>query len=292
MNGQNIIWNRPAGRFETENEYGDAALNFLYNNRLGQFLLRNVVIKPTASKLFSLYERSRWSRRQISPFIEKHGIDMSPFKQASEYRCFDDFFTRKKSIEISKAATDLVSVADARLSAYIISDDLKLMVKHGLYALEDIMEGPISESYSGGTCLLFRLAPSDYHRFIFFDDGFVLDEKDIPGVLHTVRDVSAGHNIYCKNSRHITRIVTQHCGEVIYLEVGALCVGRITQTHSNGNHLRGEEKGFFSYGGSSIVLLFERNRIEVSEDIAECSEKGIEAKVCAGETIGRIVQRE
>jgi phosphatidylserine decarboxylase len=134
-------------------------------------------------------------------------------------------------------------------------------------------------------CLVFRLGVNDYHRYIFIDNGEMVENYKIAGELHTVRSISEKYNVFSRNSREISILRTEHIGDVAQIEVGALLVGAIKNNEKE-QFVKGEEKGYFEYGGSTIVLLFEEGRISLDEDIIEQSKLGIETKVSIGERIG------
>lgn len=70
------------------------------------------------------------------------------------------------------------------------------------------------------------------------------------------------------------------------MEVGALLVGKI-ENHSGAAYVqRGQEKGNFAFGGSTIILMTQKNRVISDEDICMRSRKGIETLVQMGEKIG------
>ena len=119
------------------------------------------------------------------------------------------------------------------------------------------------------------------HRYIFFDDGRTILQKRIKGMLHTIREFEDG--VYCKNSRFVTLMDTKHFGRAIQTEVGAMLIGKINN-HNKKTFSRYEEKGYFEYGGSTVVLLI--NNIRPDEDILKNSAAGIETRVHIGERIG------
>ncbi|MBR7165409.1 MAG: phosphatidylserine decarboxylase, partial [Clostridia bacterium] len=138
-----------------------------------------------------------------------------------------------------------------------------------------------------GVCAIFRLTVSDYHRYCYFDNGTKEENVFIPGFLHTVNPISLDrYPIYKTNSREYTLLHTENFGDVVQMEVGALLVGRIVNYHQNHRFTRGEEKGRFEFGGSTIVLLFEKGSVKFSQEMFDYSQKGWEKKVLMGEKIG------
>ena len=275
------------GEYLEEYEYLEGLLSFLYNTVIGRILLKNIVIKPWFSKWRGNYYNSERSKKDIVPFVEKNNIDISEWN-VSDFKTFNEFFRRKKELNIVCDKTDLISIADSKLSVFKIDSDLILKIKKSVYSIEDIVsKKEIADEYRNGTCLVFRLGVDDYHRYIFLDNGKIVDNYKIDGELHTVRSISEKYNVFSRNSREISLLRTETMGDVVQVEVGALIVGDI-KNNEKVEFLKGEEKGYFEYGGSTIVLLFKEGAISVAEDIVEQSKLGIETKVSIGEKIGVI----
>ena len=208
--------------------------------------------------------------------------------QVHSFRSFNDFFTRKKTVSAQMAdPRALLAVADSKMRYYPITEDLQLKIKNCVYDLPDILEDErLAARYRGGTCIVFRLSVDDYHRYHFLDDGKLAATKRIKGVLHTVRSVSEKHRVFARNTRQVSVLETAHLGQVVQVEIGALLVGKI-HNHEKDTFTRMEEKGYFEFGGSTIVLLL-KSPVRFDEDIANMNDAGIEAQVCAGERIGII----
>ena len=128
----------------------------------------------------------------------------------------------------------------------------------------------------------------DYHRYCYIDNGTKTDNTFIAGELHTVNPIALErYNIYKRNCREYTVLHTENFGDVVQIEVGAMMVGRIVNNHGEASFVRGEEKGRFEFGGSTIVMLFGRDSISVDHDILCNSAEGIETVVKLGEKIGK-----
>ena len=146
-------------------------------------------------------------------------------------------------------------------------------------------------SFNGGVCLSFRLAPCDYHRFGYIEDGMQGAVHTISGPLHSVSPLALRHNkrIPATNFRHWCHIQSSSLGTFIQMEIGAMMVGSIVQHRPTGGPChRGEEKGYFQFGGSTVLIILAPDRIRMDDDIRHYSEKGIETMVRFGESIGRI----
>ena len=281
------IYDRKKKEYEEIVQYGQGALKFLYGNFFGRVLL-SIVVSPPASRLYGYINSKPGSRKRIPDFIESNNIRMEDFEDR-EYVSFNDFFTRKLrdgARVIDSAENRLISPADAKLLVYDIKEGLRIEVKGRTYSLDEIASGinDLTE-YSGGVCLVYRLCLDDYHRYCFIDNGSVKESRIIKGKLHTVSPLSKAYKIYKENHRIINVLSTDHFGEVIHIEVGALLVGKIVNRDVS-KFSKGEEKGYFEPGGSTIVQLFKKDAVRIDEDILKQSLDNTETKVLYGEGVG------
>lgn len=282
-----MYYDRELKEIKEQKEYQEGLLKFLYNTIPGRFLLKNIVIKPWISEKRSKYQKSSASVKDIKPFIEKYNVLVND-NQINDWHSFNDFFTRKKDIVIDEKINSLISVADSKILVYQISNDTKLKIKNSVYSVSDIIkDDKLAAEYKNGTCLVFRLSVDDYHRYHYPDSGSLILNKKIPGVLHTVRPISDKYKVYSQNSREVNVLNMNHLGKIIQIEVGALMVGKIVN-HGHKEFEKGQEKGYFEFGGSTIVLLLKENAVILDDDIIKYSQQGIETKVFAGEKIGTI----
>ena len=282
-------YNRKTARIEEEAESMQGSLHFLYDTALGRFCLKTVVARPWVSKVYGKYQKSRLSRRKIRSFVEKNNIDVSDWNVDS-FRNFNDFFTRKKALSPDLTdPSDLLSIADSKMRIFPITEDLVLNVKRSRYTVGEILgDEALAEQFRGGTCIVFRLAVDDYHRYHFIDKGRLISNKKIKGVLHTVRAVSERFNVFSRNAREVSILETENLGNVAQIEVGALFVGKIVN-HPETEFDKMQEKGYFEFGGSTVVVLLNK-AVEFDPDIVEMNARDLEIKVRAGERIGRICQ--
>ena len=284
-----MIYDYAHKKLVEEKSYGESSLHFLYRTVPGRILLR-VVVSPTFSRIQRLLKSTSHSRREITRVITTYGLDTGEFADQS-FASFHDFFVRRLKPEarpFSSSPHDLIAVADAKLMHYKITPDLVLPVKHTPYDIAAITaDDAIAKKYVGGDCLVFRLTIDDCHRYIYPDDGTLLETKTIPGVLHTVQPIAhETYRPYIRNHRVVTTLTTKHFGTVTMIEVGALLVG-VIQNHDFRDFQRGQEKGYFELGGSTIIMLFEPGRVRINADIVQYSQDGIETKIKQGATIGR-----
>lgn len=275
---------------EKYSEKSPVSASLLYKGVIGGVVLL-FATRKTVSKVSSIYMNSKLSARKIDKFIKKNNIDMSDYPERN-YKSFNDFFTRKvKSGKrpFSKKATDLISVADSKLLVYKINEKTEMNIKGKKYTVKELLrDKKLSVEYKNGTCLVFRLTVDDYHRYCFVDDGKVIKSKKINGILHTVGPVAfKRYKVFKENQREYSILDTKNFGKVIQMEVGALMVGKIVN-HDITKFNRGDEKGYFLFGGSTVVLLFKENTVNIDEDIIYNSDRGIETRVKLGEVIGKV----
>ena len=263
-----------AGRLETVeiSDADNAAIGFFYNTIPGRILLK-LLIRTTISKLAGAFLRSPASRIFIKGFIKQNNIDMEEFRDA-EYKSFDEFFIREIKYgyrPLSENENDLIAPCDGKLTAYSITADSVFYIKRSMYSVEDLLQDKkLADEFSDGVCMIFRLTPDDYHRYIYIDDGEILNQKRIKGVLHTVQPIAYQRmDVFCQNTREYAVIQTGNFGKIIQMEVGALFVGRISNHGKSLNVKRGEEKGMFRFGGSTVILLFKKDSVAIDDTIYE-----------------------
>lgn len=284
------IFDRETAELYSENSAGGKAAVFLYNNPLGRLLLSKIFIKRFVTNVSSLYFYSPLSVSYIKKFIDKADIDMSRYKPR-KCRCFNDFFIRKiknDKLLIDQNQNSLISPCDAKLTAYKIENNLEVSIKGGRYTMESLLKNSsLASEFANGYCLVFRLSVDDYHRYCFVDDGFVGENSKIDGSYHTVGRVSDGKfNVYSENSREYTELFTDNFGKIIQMEVGAMMVGRIKNRPHVVTFKKGDEKGYFCFGGSTVIVFLRENAAKIDADILELSRLNIETKIKIGEKIG------
>lgn len=263
----------------------------LYRSLIGAFVLV-FATRKTVSKASSLYMNSKYSKKRIDKFIKKNNIDMSDYPKKN-YSSFNDFFTRKiknGKRNFSYNDRDLCSVADSKLLVYEINDNLEMNIKGKKYTTKELLrDKDLASEYKNGYCLVFRLTVDDYHRYSFVDDGNLIKSKKINGILHTVGPIAfKRYKVFKENQREYSLLQTKNFDKVIQMEVGALMVGKIVN-HDIKQFKRGEEKGYFLFGGSTVILLFKENIVKIDDDILLNSKYGLETKVKLGEVIGKRV---
>lgn len=287
------VYNRDLKKVVNEVDTNAKSVKLLYNNFLGRTVLK-LIVNPSISKLNGIRYSKKRSARGVPKFILKNEIDMSEYPK-KEYSSFNDFFTReiiKEKRPISKSSHDLISPCDSLLTVYKISDDLTFNLKNSTYTVNELLKDEaLAKKYNNGYLLLFRLTVRDYHHYCYIDDGSRDEYKKIDGVLHTVNPIACKKvKVYSENSREYTTLHLNTFGDVVQIEVGALMVGKI-KNNSLKEFKRGDEKGFFEFGASTIIMLFEENRIEIDKDILEQSNSEVETRIKYGETIGKSLRK-
>ncbi|MGI6263855.1 MAG: phosphatidylserine decarboxylase [Acutalibacteraceae bacterium] len=264
------------------------ALRFLYKTAVGRCLLKGMV-RPAVSRLAGRFLDSRLSRPLIGRFIRQNGVDLGEYV-VEDWRCFNAFFTRRirpGRRPFDPDPTHLCAPCDSKLSVYPLNDGAAFTIKGSPYTAAELLDDPaLADAFGGGWCLIFRLTVDDYHRYAFFDDGAAGKTRFIPGVLHTVQPIALSHaNIYKRNCRAVTVLRTAHFADAAQVEVGALLVGRIVNRPVDA-FKRGEEKGRFEYGGSTVVLLLKKGVARIDEELLQNTRDGLETVVKMGEKIG------
>ena len=269
-------------------EKDSAGANFLYRTIPGRCLLQ-LLIRPGVSKAMGAFLDTKVSRHLVEPFVTATKLDLSDYPQRP-YGSFNDFFTRHVKDGRRVVDTDpgaLIAPCDGKLTVYSITAEGLFDIKHSVYSLADLLrDAALAHEFEGGTCLIFRLTPDDFHRYSFMDDGRILETGTLPGVLHTVRPIAfRRYPVFSENAREFALLETAHFGKVIQMEVGALFVGRIVN-HPLTSFARGQEKGKFEFGGSTVILLLQKGAAVIDEELLENTRNGFESVVRLGSRIG------
>ena len=250
---------------------GSKALKLMYRGKLGRLFLF-LFTSRFMTKLSGFYANSAFSKRKIASFINNNDIDMDDYKKAaaSGFSSFNDFFTRK--VDEGKRPLDadrdaLISPADSRLSIYKIDETLRFTIKGDDFSFKDFLAGDeIAEAFTDGFLFIFRLCVDDYHRYIFIDDGRRRYSRHIRGRFHTVRHIALKDDYFKENEREYSVLATDRFKEMIQAEIGAMMVGKIVN-HGVTSFKRGDEKGMFMFGASTVVLAFKKDTVKPDDEI-------------------------
>jgi phosphatidylserine decarboxylase len=291
------VRDRASGRIETERVFQVGLLRFFYGHPAGRLLERAVLSRPLFSRLYARRYRARRAPARIADFAAELAIDPSELERPLDgYRSFDELFTRRLrpgSRPVDASPDRLLSPADARLLVAEQLDGGVLPVKGAAVTVDELVgDATLAARYHGGVAYVLRLAVADLHRFHFPDGGIAEPTRTVAGPLHSVHPIALGTGVRSfANKRVLTLLHSDGFGDVLQIEIGALTVGTIEQTHRPGRVERGVEKGTFHFGGSTIVLLVEPGRVIVDADLMEHSSlsrpDAIETRVRVGTAIGR-----
>lgn len=275
---------------DLDNLKQDKSLQFLYKNTLGRIILK-VITLPFLSSVVGKYMSCPLSKGRINKFIAQNNINMTEYEETS-YGSFNDFFTRKIKAEnrpFPKDTNIFFSPCDGKLTAYKINNNTVLPVKGSHYTIPQLLNNDtLAEEYKDGYCLVFRLAVDDYHRYSYIDDGVQNQSVKIKGKLHTVQPIALNlYPVFVQNSREYAVMQTENFGNVVQVEVGALMVGKIKNHISSGKMERTKEKGMFLFGGSTIILLCNKDNVEIKEEFFTNTENNKETIVKMGEALGK-----
>jgi len=286
----NSIVERKSGIVKTEKVAGEKWLQWLYNNPVGEATMFTLIKRKFLSSWYGNRMDSPSSFEKIAPFIEDYQIDMN-IVQDQNYSSFNDFFIRKLKKDarpIDSTPNLVVSPADGKILAYNNISNADFLVKGSRFDISSFLDNAeLANKYKNGSLIIIRLAPYDYHRFHFPVSGIVSSPIIIDGHLYSVNPIAIKKmvEIFLLNKREYVEISTQQFGDVIMAEVGATLVGSIIQTYKGNNVLAGEEKGYFEFGGSTVVLLFEQNKIIIDNDLLNNTATGLETEIKMGERI-------
>lgn len=268
----------------------DRLLQRLYGCCGGRVLLRFLVC-PGVSKAGGWLLDRGISKVLIRPFAAKQKIDLDLYEKR-EFTSYNDFFTRQIKKEyrpIEAGCHTLISPCDGKLSVYEIDGKSRFLIKHTEYTLKTLLRSQeLARQYEGGYACVFRLTVDDYHRYCYVDEGKKSKNYRIPGVFHTVNPAANDvFPIYKENTREFSLLKSEHFGTVLMMEVGALLVGRITNYHGACQVKKGQEKGRFEFGGSTVILLFQKGKVLLEERLLENTRMGYETVVKMGEGLGK-----
>lgn len=268
-------------------------LKFLYGTIPGRMLLR-LLVQPKISKAAGAYLSSGASKWLVPYYIRKHRIDMSDIDiPAAGFSSFNDFFTRKRKTEyFDMTFGHLVSPCDGFLSVEKIRGNTVFDIKNARFALQDLLKDrELAEEFQDGSALIFRLTPANYHRYCYVESGKVLLHRKIQGKLHCVRPIALRTvPVFAQNSREYQVLKTERFGTIVQMEIGALLVGKIQNEKLSPESCyvhRGGEKGYFEFGGSTIIVFLKKDAACLNEKLYRRQEEDGEIPVYMGEFVAR-----
>jgi len=283
---------RASGETKTENVPAEGMLKWLYHSVPGKIALHLLIKRKIISSLGGWYMNSRLSTKRIQNFVEQHGINLDEYQisDPSQFKTFNHFFCRKLKEGVRSFGKNIVSPADGKILVFQSLKDIASFFVKGLeFKLDSFLQSKkLIKKFENGAMAIIRLAPADYHRYHFPASGTASESVKIKGYYFSVSPLALKDNlkIFCENKREYCILKTKKYGEILIMDVGATMVGGITQTYkSNSEIKKGDEKGYFSFGGSTLVLFFEKDKVIFDADLVSNTKSGMETTVRMGENI-------
>lgn len=280
---------------ETEKVYGEAWLRFTYETGLGRTALDWFVKRSLLSRYYGWRMERKFSAQKILPFIVEYDLDVDEFlKKPFAFKNFNQFFYRALKPGMRPiAAGERVAVLPADGRHLVLPN---VDATDGFYAKGQKFDlaaflgsADLAAQFAGGSMVISRLCPVDYHRFHFPVDGQPGEPSLINGFLYSVSPVALRRNLayLWENKRMVSVVESPVFGKVAVCEIGATMVGSIAQTFIPDRPVaKGDEKGLFKFGGSCVVTIFQPGKIKFDADLVEQSAQGRETYARMGERLG------
>ena len=294
------IFNRHENKMDIEKVYGDDMVKFAYGNPIGR-LLGPMISSKMFSQLYGKAQDSLKSAQKVGPFLKNFNIQIDQYKKGSltenpietSYKSFNEFFIREFNEgqrTFTQDENEMGAFAEARYFGHeSMTDDLNIPVKGSMLRAVDLIGDPeLAKDFIDGPLMIARLCPVDYHRYHYPDHGKTLKAFTVPGDLHSVNPLALKYrqDIFIKNERRVSILETEHFGKLAYIEVGATCVGKIVQSFDESKPFKkGDEKGYFLFGGSTVVLCGEKGKWAPSEDMLKNTKAGFETYIQLGDVV-------
>ena len=290
-----LYFNRYTQTIETEQVYGEKWLRWAYETPLGRIAAGALFTRAFFSHWYGWRMNRSISAQRVLPFIQDYDLDVDEFaKSPLEFKTFNEFFYRslKKGARPIAPGDDVaVFAADGRHLAFQDVEAARgFYVKGFKFTMAEFFaDEALAKEFAGGSMVISRLCPVDYHRFHFPVDGTPGEPRLINGLLYSVSPIALRKNMgyLVQNKRALTLVESPQFGRVAVFEVGATCVGTIKNVFVEGRPVKkGDEKGFFKFGGSCVITVFQRGRIRLDADVAAQSEAHIETYARMGDHLG------
>ena len=282
---------RETGQVQIENVYGEKWLDWLYHNPVGEATLWTIAKRKIVTSLYGDQMEKPASADKIAPFIEEYDVDIT-IAQKQNFKSFNDFFIRQLKPEARPIVSDSLAVAspaDGKILAYENVSNSDFYIKGFRFNVDSFLDNTeLAKKYKDGSMIVFRLAPPDYHRYHFPVSGITASSNiKIDGDYYSVNPLALRKKaeIFWLNKREYGIIKSPILGDVVMVEVGATMVGSMIQTYTSTTVKKGEEKGYFKFGGSTVVLLFEKDQIKIDADLLTNTANGLETTIKMGEQI-------
>ncbi len=284
---------RKSGEKITETPPGEGFLKFLYHNPFGKLAILPIAKRKFLSSWYGKKMNTPSSIKKIEGFVKDLKINMDEAeKSIKDYASFNDFFYRKLKPEARPIEQDFVSPGDGKMLAFESIDDIKkFFIKGREFSLTEFLGNKeLAKKHKDSSLIILRLAPNDYHRYHFPYNGTPSGMTKIKGDYFSVSPYALASNftkVFCENKREYCILSSEEKGEIIVAPVGATMVGSIIETFTPNKPVKkGDEMGYFAFGGSTIVLIINKNNIKIDSDILKNTKNRIETFVKMGEKIG------
>ncbi|MGZ0708925.1 phosphatidylserine decarboxylase [Coraliomargarita sp. W4R53] len=288
------FYNRHTGEVETEDVYGEGFLRWAYGNPLGRLTVAVAVKRLWFSKWYGWRMDQAKSRRKVQPFLDTYGVDAQEFADSVDsYGTFNEFFYRKLKPEARPVDVNTESVvfpADGRhLGIENVDVADSFYIKGQRFDLAAFVgDASLAREFAGGSMVISRLCPVDYHRYHFPVAGDAGAVEILPGTLRSVSPLALRRNlsILWQNRRARTVVDSPQFGKVLVMEVGATCVGGMHSTFKTGTVAKGADKGYFSFGGSCVTTIYQKGAVQLDADLLAQAKAGREVYAKMGERCG------
>lgn len=289
------FYNRYNQSVETEQVYGEKWLRWTYETALGGLSVWALIKRAVFSHWYGWRMDRPASARKVLPFIADYDLDVEEFaKSPLEFKTFNEFFyraLRQGARPVAGGDEVAVFAADGR---HLVFPDVDradgFYVKGAKFSLAELFgDAALAAEFAGGAMVISRLCPVDYHRFHFPVAGVPAEPKLINGYLYSVSPIALRRDVgyLVQNKRALTLVDQTRFGRVAMFEVGATCVGTIKNPFVPGRPVaKGEEKGFFTFGGSCVITVFQKGRIRFDDDVAAQSAQQVETYARMGDRLG------
>lgn len=285
--------NRKTKEIVTESPPSEGLLKFLYHNPFGKTAILPIAKQKIISEFYGKKMFKASSVKKIASFVSELKIDMTESaKKMNEFTSFNDFFYRKLKTNARPIENGFVSPGDGKLLAFEnISDIRNFFIKGREFTLLQFLKNnKLAKYYKNASLIILRLAPNDYHRYHFPYNGTPSESTKIKGSYMSVSPYALASNftkVFCQNKREYCILKTEDKGDILIVPVGATMVGSIFETYTPNKKIKkGDEMGYFAFGGSTIVLLVDKTKITIDSDLLENTKNKIETAVKMGERIG------
>lgn len=295
MSADVSFWSPQSSSLRKEEIYGEKWLRFSYETLPGKLGLWAMVKRAWFSRWYGRKMDMPDSKKKIYPFIEKYGLDTSEFKDSVDsFNTFNQFFFRHLKPESRPVIPDeqaLIFPADGR---HLLIPDLSktshIYAKGQKMNLEHLLGcQTLANYFKSGSLLISRLCPVDYHRFHFPVSGKITENRLINGDLFSVNPIALRRkiSIFWQNKRYLNILENDHIGKIVQILIGATCVGTVHFTAQENSLVRkGEEFGYFSFGGSCVITIFPENSVSFNEELLKYSAQGYECYFKMGQYLG------